>query len=113
MMFAVIYRAYIKPGYEQEYQNLWNKIACYFVEHRSAIGSCLHRSTDGLWVVYSRWPDKATWRTSWPGDHAPSEELPDDIRNAVLRIKDCFDQERKLPEICLEVVEDLLIGLKN
>src|ERR1700674_3741273 len=106
-MFAVIYRGYIIAGLEEEYQELWSKIARYFVEHRGAIGSCLHRTSDGLWVAYSRWPDKATRDASWPGDHAPSEELPEDIRRAVLEIKNCIDKERILPEICLEVVEDL------
>ncbi|MBI2743776.1 MAG: hypothetical protein HYX48_07670 [Chlamydiales bacterium] len=108
-MFAVIYQGYLKAGREKEYQNLWNKIASYFVEHRGAIGSCLHRTSDGLWVAYSRWPDRATRDASWPGDNALSEELPDEIKRAVLDIKDCVDQERKIPEICLEVVEDLLL----
>jgi hypothetical protein len=107
-MFAVIYQMYVKPGREQEYQEWWSKIACYFVEHRGAIGSCLHRGSDGLWLAYSRWPDKATRDASWPGDNAPSDELPEEIRQAILGIKDCVDQERKYPEICLEVVEDLL-----
>jgi hypothetical protein len=29
-MFAVIYREFIKPGREDEYQKLWHKIADYF-----------------------------------------------------------------------------------
>jgi len=40
--FAVIYRGYIKPGKEVDYQNAWQKVAQYYVEHRGAIGSCLH-----------------------------------------------------------------------
>ena len=108
-MFAAIYQAYIKPGCEIEYQELWNKIASYFIENRGAIGSCLHRSQDGLWLAYSRWPDQATRDASWPGENACSEELPEDIRNAISGIKDCIDQERKVPEMCLEVVNDLLL----
>lgn len=46
-MFVVIYQGYIKPGREEEYQEVWNKIACYFVEYRGALGSCLHRAADG------------------------------------------------------------------
>lgn len=57
-MFAAIYQGYIKPGRENEYQEAWNKVARYFIEQRGAIGSCLHRTSDGLWVAYSRWPDK-------------------------------------------------------
>jgi hypothetical protein len=106
-MFAVIYQGYTRPGREQEYQRLWNRVALYFIEHRGAMGSCLHRTSDGLWVAYSRWPDRATRDASWPGEGMPSEELPEAIREAIFRIRECVDQERKIPEICLEVVDDL------
>jgi len=90
-MFAVIYQGYLKPGREDEYQEAWSKVAKYFIEYRGAIGSCLHKTSDGLWVAYSRWPDKKTRDNSWPGENAPSEELPLEIRNAVLTIKDCHE----------------------
>lgn len=106
-MFAVIYQSYIKSGLEQEYQQLWNQIACYFVEHRSAIGSCLHKTADGMWLAYSRWPDKATRDAAWPGESTPCEDLPNEIRKAILDIRNCIDQNRKIPEVCLEVVDDL------
>lgn len=109
-MFAVIYRSYLKPGRETEYQKLWHQIATYFVGQRGAIGSCLHKADDGMWLAYSRWPDQATRDASWPGENAPSTELPDEVRLAIVKIKDCVDQERKLPEICLEVVDDLLLS---
>lgn len=108
-MFAVIYQGYLKAGRESEYQKAWNMVAQYFVQHRGAIGSCLHRTSEGLWVAYSRWPDKKTRDASWPGDNAPSHELPPEIRQAVLTIKDCLDSDRKLPDICMEVVDDLLL----
>lgn len=109
-MFAVIYQGYLKPGRENEYQEAWNKVAQYFIEYRGAIGSCLHRTSDGLWVAYSRWPDKKTRDHSWPGENSPSEELPLEIRNAVLTIKDCLDSDRKVPDLCMEVVNDLLLS---
>lgn len=109
-MFVAIYQGYLKAGREKEYQELWNKIASYFIEYRGAIGSCLHRrDEDGLWLAYSRWPDQATRDASWPGENPSSEELPEDIRIAISKIKDCIDQERKIPEIGLEVVQDLLL----
>ncbi|MBA3238231.1 MAG: antibiotic biosynthesis monooxygenase [Parachlamydiaceae bacterium] len=107
-MFAVIYQRYIKSGRESEYREAWNKVARYFIAERGALGSCLHQTADGLWVAYSRWPNKMTRDASWPGENAPSEELPSEIREAVLTIKDCLDQERKMPDICMEVIEDLL-----
>lgn len=109
-MFAVIYQGYLKPGRESEYQEAWNKVAKYFIEYRGAIGSCLHRTSDGLWVAYSRWPDKKTRDNSWPGENSPSEELPLEIRNAVLTIKDCLDSDRKIPDLCMEVINDLLLS---
>ena len=108
-MFAVLYRGYVKPNCEAEYKKLWHKIADYFITKRGAIGSCLHQTEDGLWVAYSRWPDKATRDASWPGDNVPSDELPVEIRAAIIAIKNCVDPERKLPEIYMEVIDDLLI----
>jgi hypothetical protein len=108
-MFAVIYQSYIKLGRESEYRAAWNTVARYFVNHRGAIGSCLHRTPDGLWLAYSRWPDKKTRDASWPGENAPSVELPTEIVQAILTIKDSMDQDRKLPDICMEVVDDLLL----
>lgn len=107
-MFAVIYRSYIKPEFEIEYQKLWNQIANYFIKYRGALGSCLHKTEEGVWLAYSRWPDKATRDASWPGDNAPANDLPDAIKEVIIKIKECGDPDRKLPEICMEVVDDLL-----
>lgn len=107
-MFAVIYRNYIKEGQDEVFQQAWSEVANYFVQHRGAIGSCLHRSSDGLWIAYSRWPDKKTRDASWPSDEDPSAELPAEIRKAVLTIKSCLDLERSLPEIHMDVINDLL-----
>ena len=107
-MFAVIYRSYIKPEKETEYQQLWQQIATYFREHCGALGSCLHKTEEGIWLAYSRWPDKETRDAAWPGENNPSATLPNEIRAAIIKIKDCGDPERKLPEICMEVVNDLL-----
>lgn len=107
-MFAVIYRSYIKPELEDKYQKLWNQVASYFIQHRGAIGSCLHKTEDGIWLAYSRWPNKATRDASWSSDNTV-EDLPQLIKEAIAKMKDCGDQNRKLPEICMEVVDDLLL----
>lgn len=107
-MFAAIYQGYVKPGRESEYQQLWSRIACYFVEQRGAIGSTLHQAEDGRWVAYSRWPDKETRDASWPGDAEPSKALPPDICQAIVSIKDCFDATRPLPEICMTIVDEVV-----
>lgn len=108
--FAVIYRTYTLPGREDDYQKAWQIVAQYFVENRGAIGSCLHQASDGMWVAYSRWPDKKTRDASWPGLDAPSEELPPRVREAILTLRDCADMEKRLPDICMDVVNDMLIN---
>lgn len=108
-MFAVIYQGYVKTGQELTYQIAWKVVSQYFIEKRGAVGSCLHRTTDGMWVAYSRWPDKKTRDASWPSKDDPSGDLPNEIRKAILTIKDCLDEERKMPDICMEVVDDLLL----
>jgi len=108
-MFAGIYRAYLKPGRAAEYREAWHAVARYFVKERGAVGSCLHKTTEGLWIAYSRWPDKETRDASWPGEDLPSTELLPEIRKAILTLKDCLDPERKFPEICMEVVDDMLL----
>ena len=110
-MIAVIYRFKLQPHQEKDYEQYWRTVANYFVEKRGAIGSCLHKGEDGLWVVYSRWPDQATRDASWPGDDAPDDELPQNIRETI-RAMQQFKEENtaleKFDEICLEVVDDLL-----
>lgn len=50
-MFAVIYRFKLKPDQEERYQQYWRIVAQYFIEQRGALGSCLHKGNDGLWVA--------------------------------------------------------------
>lgn len=104
-MFAVIYQGYVKPGREAEYEELWHAIADYFKRYRGALGSCLHRAEDGRYIAYSRWPDKATRDVSWSEDVM----LPENMQQVVKAFKDCLDEERKIPELCMEVKDDLLI----
>ena len=111
-MLAIIYRAWIHPEKESLYQQLWNNISEYFIKERGALGSCLHQSEEGYWVIYSRWPDKLTWKASWPTDDklAP-ESLPDSIKAHITTIKECVDNSRKFPEIIMEVRHDALLNL--
>jgi len=112
-MFAVIYQGYLKHGREVEYQQAWDTVARYFIAHRGALGSSLHVTSDGLWIAYSRWPDQKTRDASWPKDNEPSREFPPEICEAILTIKDCLDPSRLIPEICMEVVNDLLLNSSN
>jgi len=109
-MFAVIYRGRICHGAEETYQKLWHKIAKYFMEYRGAYGSCLHKTPDGDWIAYSRWPDKATRDASWPQDGDElSQTLHPEIKAAILALKDCIDTNYSFQEIGMEVMDDLLL----
>lgn len=110
-MLAVIYRFKLKKHQEEQYISCWNTIADYFIEKRGAIGSCLHKGDDGLWVAYSRWPDMAARNAAWPGDNAPNEDLPIDIRETILKMQAIKEENMDLEqydEICLNVIEDKL-----
>jgi len=105
--FAVLYRGYLRPGKEAEYIECWKIISSYFVAERGAIGSTLHKTEEGMWVAYSRWPDRKTRDSSWPKDgEDANSELPEKIRDAIIEIKSCLDPERPLPEIAMEIVEE-------
>jgi len=108
-MFAVLYKAHIHPGSEEEYKKLWNQIATHFIDHRGALGSCLHKTSEGEWIMYSRWPDKATRDASWPKNgENPSQTLSPEIQSVILGIKNCIDKNQPFEEICMEIVDDLL-----
>lgn len=106
-IFAVIYRGYVLPGREEEYEQCWGTIAEYFVGHRGALGSCLHRTEDGEYLAYSRWPDRGTRDASW-GDESEGDGLSDEIKGVIEQLKACIDESQPRDEICMEVVEDLL-----
>ncbi|WP_040939763.1 hypothetical protein [Coxiella burnetii] len=110
-MFAVIYRGYVKPNKEKEYRQLWHQIATYFVEKRAMLlGQAKTRQKKEYgWHNCDLFCGK-TRDASWPGEDAPCETLPNNIRQAIVQIKECIDQERQFPEISMEVVDDLLIN---
>lgn len=111
IMIAAIYRFKLKPHQEMIFQKHWHTVAEYFKEKRGAIGSCLHKGENNLWVAYSRWPNRAVRDASWPGDDAPSAELPRSVRDAIHNIqaikKENVDLE-SFEDIILDVVEDML-----
>jgi hypothetical protein len=105
-MFAVIYRGFLLPECEEEYQQAWKKIAEYFIKHCGAVGSCLHKTHQNEWVAYSRWPDLQTRDTAW----LSQKKLYPEIKLAIKQLKDCIDYQKPHEEICMEVVEDFLFG---
>lgn len=107
-MFAVIYQTYLKPGKEKQFEQAWHAVARYFIENCGALGSCLHKTSDDLWVAYSRWPSKSLRDAAWPGARKANESLPTAVQNHIATIKNCMDEERKIPDIEMEVIDDQL-----
>lgn len=107
-MFAVIYRGYVKPELEGQYREYWKIVAAYFVKERGAIGSTLHKAEEGMWIAYSKWPDKRTRDASWPQrEEAINPNLPVEVHEAIQGLRSCLDENRLLPEICMEVQEEI------
>lgn len=107
-MFAVIYRSYIKPEHEKIYKNHWKTVATYFVRHRGAISSTLHKSREGLWVAYSKWPDQTTRDKSWPQCASQIDpSFPKEVIDAIAWIKHSQEGSEKFPEICMELHEEI------
>ncbi len=98
----MIYQGYLKPGTEDRYLRAWKMVSAYFVEERGALGSTLHKTDEGMWLAYSRWPDRETRDASW----SSQASLPPDIQEAIDSLKDCLDPDRGLPEITMELVEE-------
>lgn len=94
-------------GKETIYPNLWRKVASFFKEERGALGSILHKSEDGAWVVYSKWPNVETWQKSWPME-GEAADLPDDILDAVRELKACLNHDLPFEKNVLTVVDGLL-----
>lgn len=97
-MFAVIYRWRIKPEFENQFVESWSEITEYYMKSFGALGSRLHRGSDGLWYAY------AQWKTSEERDYAFQNmpEMP--VRE---RMKQAI--EESFPEIRLEIIADFLI----
>ena len=97
-MFAVIYRWEVDPAREKEFREGWHRCSSQIRRQFGSYGSRLHRSDDGLWVAYGRWPDadaRLPYRDRLDFD-PPSYAL---MQGSI---------SRELPEIRMQIVEDML-----
>jgi hypothetical protein len=105
-MFAVIYRGFVRSGWENEYQQAWKQLAKYFIRYCGATGSCLHKTHKNEWIAYSKWPDQKIRDTAW----VSQQSLPSEIKLAIQQLKECIDYQRPYEEICMDIVEDFLLS---
>ena len=106
-MFAVIYRGFVFPEKEEVYRENWKMVADYFKSERGALGSSLHKTAQGEYIAYSRWPDEETRNASW-GDRRV--KAPADIDRAIVALESCIDRSQPYDEICMDVVNDQILA---
>jgi hypothetical protein len=93
--YAVVYRWRVRPGYEDMFTEGWSRVTLAMHQACGSYGSRLHRSADGVWMAYARWPDKET------RDRCSHE---DDEGEAMMSVA----VEESLPTMHLEIIADLL-----
>lgn len=99
--FIVLYRWRLHPGQEETFIETWSLVTRLLRATRGALGSRLHRSTDGLWYAYALWPSAEARDASialGPVDQQAGAAMRDTIAEM-------------LPEIVLEPVADYLLPL--
>lgn len=96
-MFAVIYKFKVKEGFEEKFQSSWEKMTYEFRDTHGALGSCLHKTLDNIFIAYARWPNKKAWQ----------EEKTIINKPALAHMRECV--EESFPAIPLDVVSDLLV----
>jgi hypothetical protein len=97
-VFAVIYRWEIVPGREEQFVAGWRRCSTGIRQKFGSYGSRLHRTDDGLFVSYGRWPDpeaREVYRAELDFDPVSFHMMRDAIA-------------RELPETRMYIVGDLL-----
>ena len=56
-MFPVMYRWRVDADKAAEFVRQWELVTTAIREQCGSFGSRLHRTEDGEWVAYARWPD--------------------------------------------------------
>jgi heme-degrading monooxygenase HmoA len=94
-MYAVIYRWRVAPQHEAEFQRRWHEGTKDIATHYGGGGSRLHKTNNGEWIAYARWPNKAD---------------RDDARIARLNAhRQDKGKGELVEEVWLEITDDLLI----
>ena len=61
-MFAVLYRWRVADEDAAAFVHHWELATEAIRDRCSSFGSRLHRTDDGEWVAYARWPNEQAWR---------------------------------------------------
>ncbi|WP_026959933.1 MULTISPECIES: antibiotic biosynthesis monooxygenase family protein [Aliagarivorans] len=74
-MFVVFFRWKLREEMIKEFKEGWSEVIHVNIDKFGALGSRLHKASDGTWVSYSQWPTKDHWLRS-----KESETLVQDAR---------------------------------
>src|SRR5688572_5467611 len=101
--FCVIYRARIHPEKETVYVAAWSHLTELLRTKHGALGSRLHRGTDGIWYAYAQWPSAQARAKAF--SCAPIDAAAEQT------VRECISEY--FPEIQLEPVEDQLVPVRD
>lgn len=96
--FVILYRWRLKPERVEQFRRAWTKVTRIYLEEFGSHGSRLHKGNDGIWYAYAQWPS-AEARENASGAAAVATSMRA-MAGAI---------EERLPEVELEIVEDLII----
>ncbi len=100
--FIVLYRWRLHEAMEQDFVQAWTEVTRHLLDSRGSLGSRLHKGDDGLWYGYAQWPDADVRRRAF----AEATGLPARERMSAAIAE-------SLPEVVLEPVADLLVGVRQ
>ena len=100
-MFIAVYRWRVRPDAESEHRAGWRRVTEAIQSAYGTWGSRLHRATDGAFVAYAAWPDRATWETARAAPSVASPEALAQMRGGIEGAVEVVLE--------LEVLDDLLV----
>ncbi len=95
---VMLLRWRLKPGKEDQFREGWRRVTKSLADDYGAGGSRLHRTEDGVFVAYARWPSLAARKAAFARGH------PDP---AAARLMEEATEER-LPDIPMTILDDYL-----
>lgn len=92
-MYAVIYSFQTRPGSEDQFVEAWTKLTRLIYENRGSLGSRLHKASEGEYIAYAQWPDKASWQKPWEPMPEAAQAASQQMREACTEIKTLYQLE--------------------
>lgn len=83
-MFIVLYRWELKPEQVKEFKEGWSEIVHRNIEKYGALGSRLHKASDGSWYSYSQWNNRSCWQSAFNLDDS-NQTARQKMVNAIIK----------------------------